>query len=349
MVFGWLPCCEKDKESEASSSASESGSEAEAAVPPTGKGRVHTSTKKSVTISNGPPSMVSVGAIPHNSIISAEERRLYDENESGDSVFFPPGLLDQLAENELEAPGLAKSMRRSVTAAGSLSFGGSPQSLVLSQGPGLQRQVTAMATSAMSKSFAFQAGQLPDAQAPSNQEPVGSAVVEGISMEDVLGSLKSNSWPLAKFLKDAVDAFDIADSKWNRDEAIADTKLRRLQYTMPVPADVPAAIKRLIALPDTSKVTTVYRLRGDEETITLVGQTYTHDVAYGENFCVQETLSFRADPSGDTNVTKWVETVWVKPLPWTHGALRSFIDKKSIDSARESFPTFLRILSDECS
>mmetsp|Transcript_86901 Transcript_86901/g.153494 ORF Transcript_86901/g.153494 Transcript_86901/m.153494 type:complete len:210 (-) Transcript_86901:17-646(-) len=113
---------------------------------------------------------------------------------------------------------------------------------------------------------------------------------------------------------------------------------------MVLPNDVPSFVMRLMALPETSSCTLVCHLRCCEDAVVLLLQVCTHDVTYGENFRTQDTLVFKRDPAGGVIFRKFFEIIWVAPLPWTHAAIKSFVESKAKSSSVVSAEYLVQIL-----
>lgn len=117
-------------------------------------------------------------------------------------------------------------------------------------------------------------------------------------------------------------------------------------YSAPVPENVPDAIAKLVRLPPVIGTTTVYRLRRSEPgEVTLVQQSYTGDVLYGDRFKIQNTISFKEDACGVVS-RQWAEIVWDQPLPWHSSLIRHFIEKRSRADAIRYAPQLLCMIED---
>merc|ERR1719188_965766 len=98
---------------------------------------------------------------------------------------------------------------------------------------------------------------------------------------------------------------------------------------MPLPKDVPSAVARLVSIPESTRVTTVLRLRVQGDEAVLLMQTVAHDAPFGENFRTQETFCFKPHPEGGVQMLKWGEVVWVQALSWTMGPVSKIIESKA--------------------
>jgi len=66
----------------------------------------------------------------------------------------------------------------------------------------------------------------------------------------------------------------------------------------------------------------------------LLQHSYTRDVLYGDRFKVQNASRFHKDEDSNCVILdQWMEIVWDKPLPWTHGVVRHFIEAKARSDA----------------
>ncbi|CAE8609723.1 unnamed protein product [Polarella glacialis] len=165
----------------------------------------------------------------------------------------------------------------------------------------------------------------------------------GLSLEMIRAALEGEEF-MPRFYRENIQAKDISPSHWGRSLRTKGTLFRKLTFVMPVPQDAPRAIARLVSVPLESTVTALWHLSCQEGQVTLTYQSCTHDVPFGENFRVQETIVFRPSSSGELCMTKWAECVWVAPLPWTHGVIKAFIEKRCKAEATGAVPLFLRLV-----
>jgi len=78
--------------------------------------------------------------------------------------------------------------------------------------------------------------------------------------------------------------------------------------------------------------------------LVLVQRCYTRDVKYSDRLEMQTTLSFRAVSTGGVMMRQWVDTIWITPLPWTHGMVKHFIEKRSQAMAESNASDFARVI-----
>jgi len=165
-------------------------------------------------------------------------------------------------------------------------------------------------------------------QMPQGEAPVGSDRLLATDVPTVLAKLKSENW-LSKFLQEAKQAHSISATPWAESKQSPGVFVRRASFTLPVPQDFPRAVTRLVNLPTETKVTAVFRLHPQPDQLVFTVQFCSHDIPYGENFRIHETVAFKADSSGGVETKMWVEVMWIASLPWTHGVLKSIIEQKS--------------------
>jgi len=139
--------------------------------------------------------------------------------------------------------------------------------------------------------------------------------------------------------------YDFVSTAWEDCKLHPGSQVRKCIYTAPVPPDIPAFAKRLLNVPDQVSGCTVWRLNGTSQELLLLQHSYTRDVLYGDRFKVQSTMHFSEENSGVT-IRQWIEIVWEKPLPWTHGMVRHFIDTKARQDTMDSAGDMVQCLKD---
>lgn len=196
-------------------------------------------------------------------------------------------------------------------------------------------------------SFVPIADQLPD-EVPTDMQAsvqvrMPKATIEGIrevlSMED--------NWPLSSFLVESLQITDVEETVWASSHRIPGTLTRRLRFRMPLPADIPQAVKKLVSLPETTQVTFLARLGCSADKIILVQEACSHDVTYGENFWAQDVLAFTTDPAGGVLFEKFANIRWVVSLPWYAGVLGTFIEMKAKADSKNAGIAFAKYLERE--
>lgn len=199
-----------------------------------------------------------------------------------------------------------------------------------------------------STSFVPIADSLPH-EVPAEAIPVLQDRMTNVTIQDISILMNTDrNWPILSFLQEHLKLTDVQDSNWAPSQRIPGTQMRRLRFRMPVPTDVPQAVKRLVKLPDTTKVTFLARLGCSPDKVTLVQEVCSHDVPYGENFWVQDVMTFNNDPSGGVILEKFTIIRWVTALPWYAAMLGPFIETKARDTSMKVGQKLVKYLEEGC-
>jgi len=178
-------------------------------------------------------------------------------------------------------------------------------------------------------------------------KPLSIERLHGISLSTVGNKLASDDWTINHFLRSNPQASAFVFSSPSRAPSsggLTGAQVRRSEFQMRLPQDVPKAIRSLVGVPQSTRVTQVYCLCITESEVTLVQQTTSHDVMFGDSFRVQETFSWRSSADGGVEQRTWSEVEWIRSLPWTHGAIKSFIDKSTKREAKETAASLAKLL-----
>jgi len=140
--------------------------------------------------------------------------------------------------------------------------------------------------------------------------------------------------PLCQFRREVAGCHGFEGTSWQQCPDMEGTEVRKVCYTTEVPPDIPSIARKLLNIPDEIRGSTVSRLRREEEKVVLVEHSYTRDILYGDRFKVEFTLSVLPDiEKGGVTIRQWVEILWDKPLPWTHGVLKHMIESRAKSDA----------------
>jgi hypothetical protein len=168
------------------------------------------------------------------------------------------------------------------------------------------------------------------------------ATVEGIQA----ALLRTEQCPMSRFLEEVMGFYDIEGTEWKPDRAAVGTWVRKCDCSAPVPSDVPDSIARILGVPSVLRTTTVYRLQiAEPGEVTLVQESYTGDVMYGDRFKIEHTLSFKEE-GGSIVSRQWSRVIWDQPLPWTHSMIRHFIEKRTRSDSVRVAGDLVRILEE---
>lgn len=178
-------------------------------------------------------------------------------------------------------------------------------------------------------------------------KPLSVERLQGVSLATVGNKLAVDDWAIHHLLRGNPNASALALSSPSRirtSGGLKGAQVRRSEFRMRLPQDVPKAIRTLVGVPQSTRITQVYCLCITESEVTLAQQTTSHDVTFGDSFRVQETCSWRSAADGGVEQRTWSEVAWIKSLPWTHGAIKSFIDKSTKREAKDMAASLAKLL-----
>lgn len=198
--------------------------------------------------------------------------------------------------------------------------------------------------------FVQAAAELPAAELPEKSKPVYFERLPNVNIEFVQNALSADSdWPPQLYLQQEIGAHHFNATPWSDGHQVSDTKVRRVRFQMPVPADVPKAVKSLVQLPPETAVTLLARLGSNDDVVVMLQEIVSHDVAYGNNFVCQEILHFRTHEDGGVIFEKYVEIRWVIALPWYARIVGTFVEMKAKGDGKTSAEFMARYLKEQAS
>jgi len=143
----------------------------------------------------------------------------------------------------------------------------------------------------------------------------------------------------------ALGCTDISGTGWKPCPDNAGHAVRKILCMVPVPPDAaPPALARLLGLPKSFQTTMLQRLCADTNGVTLVEQLYTQDIVYVDRCKNQYVRHFSRNPDGGVDMRLWVETIWTRSLPFTHFAVKTFVERKTLREATNCREDFNRIV-----
>lgn len=189
---------------------------------------------------------------------------------------------------------------------------------------------------------------VPLPRSPSIREPLSAFSLPGLTLAGVRSALLEEPFLFKTVYCEHLKAKDIEITPWETAKE-ARTKIRGIKLRMPVPTDLPSAMARLVSVPETSRMTSVFRLKDTEDEVVLVTRSASHDIPLGEHFRVQEILSFRSAAAkkgtcAGVSLTTWVEAQWVKAVPWGLGAIKPIFESSTLKRARQQDEALVKIL-----
>jgi hypothetical protein len=192
----------------------------------------------------------------------------------------------------------------------------------------------------------FDVSSFPCLEIPPNETPILKYHITGVHLAELweIIQLHSSDAPLTKYLRDVLHCSDITATPWIETDSGA--RAQHNSYTMPLPDDIPEVVARLINLPKVLSGTSVHRLSRNHGCVALHSHITTQGVPYSDRFYLQNVFTFQQHPDGGVEWCQWLETVWVKPLPWTHGFIQQLVQKKARSDAIYQAPMLASIIQE---
>jgi len=155
---------------------------------------------------------------------------------------------------------------------------------------------------------------------------------------------KPKKWVIERYLEDWMECVDICFIPWARGLTSEGSLVRQCTCKMPLPVDLPWAIRAIVGVPSQSDVTGVFCVASSDKEVVMVQHTMCSGMPYANTFKVQDITVFSQSGEGALEVSKWHELVWISHAP---SVLRKFIASKSKELSKSNAPPFLNILEDE--
>jgi hypothetical protein len=193
----------------------------------------------------------------------------------------------------------------------------------------------------MGKQSFIAADALPDPSSNDfwHEEPVFTQNLPGVSMERLEQLLRAEPFIMETCLKQDIKAFEMKTSRWQEGVNAPGTFIRSMKYKMPVPEDIPSAVRSVVAIPKFCSCKTFVRLHCKPEELDLTFQTLTDGLPLGENVQLQVTNTFTpySDSSGaGVTMRRWIVVAWVKELLWTMRFLKGIVVSQIMQAGRAS-------------
>lgn len=214
---------------------------------------------------------------------------------------------------------------------------------VLPKASSSEREAASKRGEPLTASFRLEVDHMPPPERPKADVKhliVDDMQIPDLTLEQIETGLETDAVVLG-YLEQFSHATDISLSAWC--DAPGGIRVRRAQFTMPVPQEVPPALARLISIPQASRATMLLGIvaAAADELLVLLQQCM-HDVPYGENFRVHETMSFRPRAGGGVTFSKWTLVKWVKSLPFMMAPMRPITESKTAAGSHGGAEAFIR-------
>eukprot|EP00929_Paragymnodinium_shiwhaense_P096225 TRINITY_DN5776_c0_g2_i1.p1 TRINITY_DN5776_c0_g2~~TRINITY_DN5776_c0_g2_i1.p1 ORF type:complete len:161 (+),score=34.41 TRINITY_DN5776_c0_g2_i1:186-668(+) len=123
-----------------------------------------------------------------------------------------------------------------------------------------------------------------------------------------------------------------------------DSQVRTAKAMIPLPKDLPAAVRRLASIPDVAEASMSWRAVKVDGGLDIVLHNRNTEVPFGDRFTVEEVCHFRRHPDGGAALSKTVGLVWVKPFSWSLKWLQKVIDQQVTVKAQAFDPAFAKFV-----
>jgi len=196
-------------------------------------------------------------------------------------------------------------------------------------------------------SFEVDHSELPELCIPEKEQPLVSGHLDA-RFDDIATTIfRHVDSPFDSFLCGDMDCFDMFSSPFVEEtEGVADTTVQRSVYQLPLPADIPEIVARLLGLGKSVKSTTFTRAVTSKGLITLQQISHTEGLLYSERMRVMNIHCLEEDPAGGVAWRTFTRIVWTKPLPWTHSFIVKFIDGRVKAETKINAPKLMRCIKD---
>eukprot|EP00439_Symbiodinium_sp_Y106_P056287 s3399_g7.t2 len=158
-----------------------------------------------------------------------------------------------------------------------------------------------------------------------------------MSLPEVQAILLRPSFLESVFRAD-VGAFDIIGSKWDKASHEPHTCIRGFKYKVPIPDDVPYAVRAVLTLPPHATCKAFSRLKANEREVVLTLQFISEGVPFSENVRVQVTDAILpAQVHGQGLILRrWAVVMWMKEFPFTLRFLKNIVVSQVMDRSRKT-------------
>ncbi|CAE7415812.1 unnamed protein product [Symbiodinium pilosum] len=133
-----------------------------------------------------------------------------------------------------------------------------------------------------------------------------------------------------------VGAFDMIGSKWDKASHQPHTSIRGFKYKVPVPDDIPSAVRAVLTLPDYATCKAFCRLRANDREVVMTLQFISEGVPFADNVRLQVTDAIVPAQGQGTVLRRWAVVLWIKEFPFTLRFLKSIVVSQVMDRSRKT-------------
>lgn len=143
-----------------------------------------------------------------------------------------------------------------------------------------------------------------------------------------------------------VGAFNVAASHWGQTQQ-KHHRVRAFKYNVPVPADIPAAIRSVLTLPEHGTCRALCRLKTSASEVVVTLQFITEGLPFSDSVRLQVTDAFVPVNGRGSILRRWAVVLWMKELPWAFRFLKNIIVSQVMERGRQAAEILVRhLLSD---
>jgi len=136
-------------------------------------------------------------------------------------------------------------------------------------------------------------------------------------------------------------------SSWTHCSQMSGSFVRTARCLIPLPQDLPAAVARLVKIPEVAEASMSWRVVQVENGLDIVMHNVNTDVPFGDRFVVQEVCRFRRHDDGGCVLSKSVGLVWVKPFSWSLKVIQKVIDYQVGVKSQAFDPAFAEFVKNQ--
>jgi hypothetical protein len=185
---------------------------------------------------------------------------------------------------------------------------------------------------------------MPSTEAVKREKLVHSSLLSNVTWERVRQLLEADDDCIFfGLVEQGLQAWNITGTSWADATSAPGTQVRKIQFQMKLPTDIPAAIKRLVSIPDDSRVNNLFHLGITDQKAMVLREIQSLDAPFGTHFWASEVLVFTPQQTG-VKFEMWCNMRWVASLPWYASPISSIIEQTCVDGGKESGATLAKLL-----
>eukprot|EP00929_Paragymnodinium_shiwhaense_P096224 TRINITY_DN5776_c0_g1_i1.p1 TRINITY_DN5776_c0_g1~~TRINITY_DN5776_c0_g1_i1.p1 ORF type:complete len:351 (+),score=74.34 TRINITY_DN5776_c0_g1_i1:84-1136(+) len=162
-----------------------------------------------------------------------------------------------------------------------------------------------------------------------------------LTLEDLCDIVLADDGLFQKYMREVQQFKATKMSPWTD---CADSQVRTAKVMIPMPKDLPAAVRRLASIPDVAEASMAWRAVKADGGLDIVLHNCNTEVPFGDRFIVEDVCRLRSNPAGGVTLSKKVGLVWVKPLACSLTWLQKIIEQQVTSKAQASDPAFAKFV-----